>query len=71
MGCFLSGRLRRDSVQGRLFEGLRDLIDAAEDIRAMAGPFIGPIGEVANRIANVLNSALFGAFFQQPRKLFE
>ena len=71
MGCFLSGSLRRDSVQGRLFEGLRDLIDAAEDIRAMAGPFIRPFGEVTNRIANVLNSALFGAFFQQPGKLFE
>lgn len=63
--------LRRDFVQRCLFERLRDFIDAGENIRAVAGPFVRPIGEMAYRIANVLNSAFFDAFLQQFCELFE
>ena len=71
MGRFLPRRLCRDSAQRRFFEGLRDLVDAGEDVRAVAGPFVGPIGQMADRIANVLDSPFFSTLIQQFRKLFE
>ena len=71
MGRFLTGGLRRNSVQGRLFEGLSDLIDASQDIGAVAGPFIGPVRQMTDRISNILNTAFLSALFQQSRKLLE
>lgn len=37
----------------------------------MAGPFVGPIGQVADRIANILNPPLFSPFIEQLCELFE
>ncbi len=71
MGRFLTGGLCRNSVQGRLFEGLSDLVDASQDVGAVAGPFIGPARQMADRISDVLNTAFLSALFQQFRKLLE
>lgn len=71
MDYFLARRLCRDSAQGRFLEGLSDFVDAGQYVGAVAGPFVGPVRQMADRIPNVLNSAFLSPLVQQFRKLLK